>query len=89
MKMSMNPFCEIAVEEAVRMKEKKIADEVRDVSHCPAGLCYGSALRIFPPAPALLCTPPHCCLACNTGDRRVHWPQAGPGDHPHRPCHGC
>lgn len=28
-KMSMNPFCEIAVEEAVRLKEKKIADEVR------------------------------------------------------------
>ncbi|RYG44969.1 hypothetical protein EON67_11160 [archaeon] len=27
-KMSMNPFCEIAVEEAVRMKEKKIAAEV-------------------------------------------------------------
>jgi len=28
-KMSMNPFCEIAVEEAVRLKEKKIATEVR------------------------------------------------------------
>jgi len=28
-KMSMNPFCEIAVEEAVRLKEKKIAAEVR------------------------------------------------------------
>jgi electron transfer flavoprotein beta subunit len=27
--MSMNPFCEIAVEEAVRLKEKKIAAEVR------------------------------------------------------------
>ena len=26
--MSMNPFCEIAVEEGVRMKEKKIALEV-------------------------------------------------------------
>jgi electron transfer flavoprotein beta subunit len=28
-KMSINPFCEIAVEEAVRMKENKIAQEVR------------------------------------------------------------
>lgn len=27
-KMSMNPFCEIAVEEAIRMKEKKVATEV-------------------------------------------------------------
>uniref|UniRef100_V9LB88 Electron transfer flavoprotein subunit beta n=1 Tax=Callorhinchus milii TaxID=7868 RepID=V9LB88_CALMI len=27
-KHSMNPFCEIAVEEAVRMKEKKIASEI-------------------------------------------------------------
>ncbi|GAB4822525.1 hypothetical protein N2152v2_009571 [Parachlorella kessleri] len=27
-KMSMNPFCEIAVEEAIRLKEKKLADEV-------------------------------------------------------------
>lgn len=27
-KMSMNPFCEIAVEEAVRLKEKKIVNEV-------------------------------------------------------------
>jgi electron transfer flavoprotein beta subunit len=27
-KMSMNPFCEIAVEEAIRLKEKKIANEV-------------------------------------------------------------
>lgn len=27
-KMSMNPFCEIAVEEAIRLKEKKIATEV-------------------------------------------------------------
>jgi electron transfer flavoprotein alpha/beta subunit len=28
-KMSMNPFCEIAVEEAVRLKEKNLASEVR------------------------------------------------------------
>ena len=27
-KMSMNPFCEIAVEEAVRLKEAKSADEI-------------------------------------------------------------
>jgi electron transfer flavoprotein beta subunit len=31
-KMSMNPFCEIAVEEAVRLKEKGIASEVVAVS---------------------------------------------------------
>lgn len=31
--MSMNPFCEIAVEEAVRLKEKKIVDEVREHRH--------------------------------------------------------
>ena len=34
-KMSMNPFCEIAVEEAVRMKEKGIATEVIAVSIGP------------------------------------------------------
>ena len=28
-KMSMNPFCEIAVEEAIRLKEKEKATEVR------------------------------------------------------------
>jgi len=27
-KMSINPFCEIAIEEAIRLKEKKIAKEV-------------------------------------------------------------
>src|SRR6218665_624397 len=31
-KMSMNPFCEIAVEEAVRLKEKGIATEIVVVS---------------------------------------------------------
>ncbi len=31
-KMSMNPFCEIAVEEAIRLKEKKVAGEVIAVS---------------------------------------------------------
>lgn len=34
-KMSMNPFCEIAVEEAVRLKEKKQATEVVVVSIGP------------------------------------------------------
>src|SRR3984885_675507 len=35
LKMSMNPFCEIAVEEAVRLKEKGVADEVVAVSIGP------------------------------------------------------
>mmetsp|Transcript_16835 Transcript_16835/g.23573 ORF Transcript_16835/g.23573 Transcript_16835/m.23573 type:complete len:253 (+) Transcript_16835:148-906(+) len=34
-KMSMNPFCEIAVEEAVRLKEKKVASEIVAVSIGP------------------------------------------------------
>jgi electron transfer flavoprotein beta subunit len=34
-KMSMNPFCEIAVEEAVRLKEAKKADEIVVVSIGP------------------------------------------------------
>jgi electron transfer flavoprotein beta subunit len=34
-KMSMNPFCEIALEEAVRLKEKKICTEVVAVSVGP------------------------------------------------------
>ena len=34
-KMSMNPFCEIAVEEAVRLREKGVADEVVVVSIGP------------------------------------------------------
>lgn len=34
-KMSMNPFCEIAVEEAVRLKEKKVVSEVRALV-CPS-----------------------------------------------------
>jgi electron transfer flavoprotein beta subunit len=34
--MSMNPFCEIAVEEAVRLREKGVADEVVAVSIGPA-----------------------------------------------------
>ena len=35
-KHSMNPFCEIAVEEAVRLKEKKLVKEVIVVSCGPA-----------------------------------------------------
>lgn len=35
-KMSMNPFCEIAVEEAIRMKEKGVAEEIIAVSIGPA-----------------------------------------------------
>ena len=35
-KMSMNPFCEIAVEEAVRLKEKGAAAEIVVVSIGPA-----------------------------------------------------
>jgi len=35
-KMSMNPFCEIAVEEAVRLKEKGVATEIVVVSIGPA-----------------------------------------------------
>lgn len=31
-KMSMNPFCEIAVEEAIRLREKKLAKEIIAVS---------------------------------------------------------
>jgi len=34
-KMSLNPFCEIAVEEAVRLKEKKAAEEVVALSIGP------------------------------------------------------
>ena len=35
-KMSMNPFCEIAVEEAVRLQEAGTATEVLAVSVVPA-----------------------------------------------------
>ncbi|WP_417467197.1 electron transfer flavoprotein subunit beta/FixA family protein [Maricaulis sp.] len=35
-KMSMNPFCEIAVEEAIRLKEKGVATEIVVVSVGPA-----------------------------------------------------
>lgn len=42
-KMSMNPFCEIAVEEAVRLKESKAATEVIAMSIGPKGC--GETLR--------------------------------------------
>jgi electron transfer flavoprotein beta subunit len=35
-KMSMNPFCEIAVEEAVRLKEKGVATEIVAVTSVPS-----------------------------------------------------
>ena len=31
-KMSINPFCEIALEEAIRLKEKKIVSEITCIS---------------------------------------------------------
>lgn len=34
-KMAINPFCEIAMEEAIRLKEKKIASEIVAVSIGP------------------------------------------------------
>ncbi|MDP0941892.1 hypothetical protein Q6253_32275, partial [Klebsiella quasipneumoniae] len=37
-KMSMNPFCEIAVEEAVRLKEKGVASEIVVVSIGPTAI---------------------------------------------------
>lgn len=36
-KMSMNPFCEIAVEEAVRLKEKSKVAEILALSIGPKG----------------------------------------------------
>ncbi|MDN7351135.1 electron transfer flavoprotein subunit beta/FixA family protein [Acetobacter senegalensis] len=36
MKMSLNPFCEIAVEEAIRLKEKGLAEEIVVLSIGPA-----------------------------------------------------
>ncbi|KAG2484040.1 hypothetical protein HYH03_017130 [Edaphochlamys debaryana] len=60
-KLSMNPFCEIALEEAVRLKEKGIASEVVAVSLGPThfqdtlrtALAMGAdrALLVAPPAP--------------------------------------
>ncbi|KAI8471622.1 MAG: hypothetical protein J3K34DRAFT_384679 [Monoraphidium minutum] len=63
-KMSMNPFCEIALEEALRLKEKKVVDEVVAVSAGPqqaqetlrTALAMGADRAIHvstPPAPEL------------------------------------
>lgn len=45
-KHSMNPFDEIAIEEAVRLKEKKIASEVIAVS-CGPQQCQVHIIAIF------------------------------------------
>ena len=45
-KHSMNPFDEIAVEEAIRLKEKKVAQEVIAVSCGPAQCQVGISLRL-------------------------------------------
>lgn len=38
--MSINPFCEIAVEEALKLKEKGLVKEVVAVSMGPAQVCF-------------------------------------------------
>ena len=50
-KHSMNPFCEIAVEEAVKLKEKKLIKEVVAVSCGPQQAQVGG---IGPGFPALI-----------------------------------
>lgn len=52
-KHSMNPFCEIAVEEAVRLKEKKLVKEIIAVSCGPAQCQVPRAPRGLP-GPGLL-----------------------------------
>merc|ERR1719375_1891600 len=53
-KMSMNPFDEIAVEEAVRLKEKKVATEIVAVTVGPtaAQQQLRTALAMAPTAPS-------------------------------------
>lgn len=46
-KHSLNPFDEIAVEEAVRMKEKKLASEIIAVSCGPASCQVCFKLRFW------------------------------------------
>ncbi|MFS8035296.1 putative electron transfer flavoprotein, beta subunit [Helianthus anomalus] len=61
-KMSMNPFCEIALEEALRMKESGVASEVIAVSMGPSqcvdtlrtGLAMGVDRAIHVDAPSTL-----------------------------------
>lgn len=60
--MSMNPFCEIALEEALRLKEKQVAAEVVAVSVGPAAaadvlrtaLAMGADRAVHVAAPAAL-----------------------------------
>ena len=62
MKMSMNPFCEIALEEALKIKESGFASEVIAVSMGPVqcvdtlrtGLAMGADRAIHVDAPATL-----------------------------------
>ena len=49
-KMSMNPFDEIAVEEAVRLREKGVATEVIAVS-CGVTQCQETCARPWPSVP--------------------------------------
>ena len=51
-KMSMNPFDEIAVEEAIRLKEAGKATEIVAVS------CGGAAVALPPPRCPRRCPPP-------------------------------
>lgn len=48
-KHSMNPFCEIAVEEAVKLKEKKLIKEVVAVSCGPQQAQVGTSVRLRTP----------------------------------------
>lgn len=45
-KHSMNPFCEIAVEEAVKLKEKKLVKEVVAVSCGPQQAQVGKTFNV-------------------------------------------
>lgn len=46
-KHSMNPFCEIAVEEAVRLKEKKLVKEIVAVSCGPQQVQVRNTLGLY------------------------------------------
>ena len=51
-KMSMNPFDEIAIEEAVRLKEKGVATEIVAVS-CGIAACQETLVRRWRSAPTV------------------------------------
>lgn len=57
-KHSMNPFCEIAVEEAVKLKEKKLIKEVVAVS------CGPQQAQVGERGPDSACLP--CCVSLPT-----------------------